>query len=189
MCGPRRRHAIYCDQDAECDCSSTSVTTRLWSAGQTPAEPDNQVDWMNSTNTLQVLNRLYAIHSCSLPSYLRFARPFGLRNSDQTKQTLDQIADAHAETTDKIGSLILQMNGEIAGGEYPMVFTGWHDLSIRFLIGKVVEYQQRDIAAIEGCVAQLSAAPAAKALAEECLGSAKGQLELLAELNAKSAAV
>lgn len=136
---------------------------------------------MNSTHTIGLLNRLYSIHSCSLPAYLSYAKPWGLRDASHTKQVLEQLAHDKADLADRIGSTILQLDGEIAGGEFPMVFTGWHDLSYNFLIRKMIEYQQRDIAAIEQCAAELNSSPAARALAEECLGAAKAHLELLQE--------
>ncbi len=83
---------------------------------------------------------------------------------------------------DRIGEMIIEMEGIVSYGEFPMKYTGWHDLSMDFLIGRCIEAQQLDIARIEKCVGWLQGSPRAKVLAEEALGEAKAHLEALEEL-------
>ncbi len=137
---------------------------------------------MNSTTTSDALNRLYAIHYRSLPSYLRYAKPYSLRGDEAAKETLDQIALDHEAMVTRIGDLLVISKVIPDSDEYPMEFTFYHDLGYDFLVRKVIEHQVQDIAVIEQCVEQLSLAPLAKALAEECLGEAKGHLDSLREL-------
>ncbi|MCH8840898.1 MAG: hypothetical protein IH831_09560 [Planctomycetes bacterium] len=70
----------------------------------------------------------------------------------------------------------------IRTGEFPMEFTDMHDLGIDYLVNVAIAYQQQDIDAIGRLIEDLQSAPAAKSLAEESLGMAKGHLESLRDL-------
>ena len=83
---------------------------------------------------------------------------------------------------DQLGEMILNNGGEVLPGEFPIEFTGLHDLSAAYLLGIIIDHQEKDIAAIQDCVNQLEADPFAQALAEESLGAAKGHLDSLQEL-------
>ena len=63
-----------------------------------------------------------------------------------------------------------------------VIFTGWHDLSVEWLVNKLIERQQKTILIIEKIVTQLNLAPYAQAVAKEVLGQAKGHLENLQEV-------
>jgi hypothetical protein len=67
-------------------------------------------------------------------------------------------------------------------GEFPMEFTDLHDLDIDFLIDRAMVYQRQDIELVGQLLHQLQLSPAAKSLAEETLGMAKGHLQSLQEL-------
>ena len=142
----------------------------------------------NTEHTLNVLSHLLAIHNRSLPVYLRSAPPYAGRNSEAALKQLDTIAAAHFDMVDRIGSIIIEMQGVVRYGEFPRRFADWHDLSLSFILGKAVELQKLDIQRIEKCVEWLAGAPRAKALAQEALGEAKAHLETLEELAAAQAA-
>ena len=78
--------------------------------------------------------------------------------------------------------MITDLGGSVASSSYPMLFTDLHDLALEFLLQRLVDYRQQDIASIESCAADLADAPLSRALAEEALGAAKGHLESLEEL-------
>lgn len=137
---------------------------------------------MASMTTVDVLNRLYAIHQRSLPIYLSYAKPWSLGDDDRALGVLAEIVADQKLTIDRFATLILDHNGDVEPGEFPMSFTGLHDLSVDYLVQQMIEHQQRDIAAIERSVGQLRMAPLAKALAEESLGAAKAHLDSLVEL-------
>ena len=141
---------------------------------------------MQENNTIDVLNRLYKMHCRSLPAYLSFARPYVLRGDERAKDTLAHIADDQKSMVDRIGAFILANKGQIESGEFPIHYTAYNDLSFDFLINKMIENQKLDSAAIQECVDRLGQFPAAKALAEECLGAAKGHLDSLVELTMPS---
>lgn len=137
---------------------------------------------MKPAETNDVLNRLYVLHNRSLPRYLHYARPYSLRGDEQAAETLNHIVADQDRMVDRIGAMIIDNDGEVTPGEFPMLFTGWHDLSYAFLNQKMIEYQRRAIKVIDECSGQLNLAPMAKALAEEARGMAEGHLENLLDL-------
>jgi hypothetical protein len=137
---------------------------------------------MSDASTIDVLNRLLGIHQASFLMYITYARPY-MRNGDEsTAESLAQMVADQQTLSGRISTAISDAGGQIGGGAFPMEFTSQHDLAIEYLLHRAVEYQRGDIAAIESCVADLALAPAAKALADEALGLAKGHLESLEEL-------
>lgn len=141
---------------------------------------------MDDNNTIHVLNRLYKTHCRSLPTYLSFARPWALRGDERAKDTLAHIVDDQKSLVDRIGAFILENKGQIDSGEFPIQYTAYNDLSFDYLVKKMIASQKLDTAAIGECVDRLARLPAAKALAEECLGAAKGHLDTLVELTMPS---
>ncbi len=139
---------------------------------------------MSDANTIDVLNRLLGIHQSSFLMYLTYARPYMRGGDESTAESLTQMVADQQALSGRISTAISDAGGQIGGGEFPMEFTSKHDLAIEYLLHRAVEYQRGDIAAIESCVADLALAPAAKALADEALGLAKGHLESLEELAA-----
>ena len=143
---------------------------------------------MNHIRTTDVLNRLIAIHHRSLPMYLSDARPWTHRGDEDARDVLAQIAADQTAVVDRLGQMILQEGDSVELGEYPMEFTGQHDLSLDYLLDNLVSHQRNDIASIKECVQQLDHDPMAKAIAQETLGEAKGHLESLQELAQEYAA-
>lgn len=133
-------------------------------------------------SAIDILNRLYVLHHRSLPAYMDYAKPYALRGDDQAKEVLEQVAVDQKALAERIGEMMLDDHRSPSPGEFPMVYTGYHDVSYEFIIQKAIEQQLDMISIIEICVAQLDLAPMAKSIAEECLGSAKGHLDSLEEL-------
>ena len=137
---------------------------------------------MNAVDTNAVLNRLSVIHNRSIPTYLSYAGPWIARRAGNASDTLSAIAADHRRTVDRLGEMIMESGGDVDPGEFPMLYTAWHDVSFDFVLDKMIDKQRQDITAIEECVEQLTLAPLAKSVAEEALGAAKGHLESLEEL-------
>ncbi|MBI3836741.1 MAG: hypothetical protein HY288_02240 [Planctomycetia bacterium] len=137
---------------------------------------------MSKLGTYQALNRLLTILYRSLPMYLTYAHPWTHRGEEKALTNLRHIADDQKQMAGRIARHILDHHGPIETGEYPIDFLDMHDLSLDFLITRLVQCQKNDVAAIEQCVAELRADRQAGVLAEEALGAARGQLEALEEL-------
>ena len=129
-----------------------------------------------------VLNRLLAIHNRSLPVYLSDAAPWTHQGDEQAALAIQQITAAHRAMVDRIGDFLIERDGMAETGEFPPQYEGWHDLSLDFLLVRLVQAQEQNVTAIAQCVEQLTGDPMAKALAQEALGEAKGHLESLEEM-------
>ncbi|MCU0877979.1 MAG: hypothetical protein MUF06_09365 [Pirellulaceae bacterium] len=137
---------------------------------------------MAQVRTIDILNRLYMLHYRSLPAYLHYAPPDRIRNHPQAREVLTQIVTDQAATADRFATMILDEGGTVVPGEFPMWFTGLHDLSVEYLVKQLIERQEKFIAACEGLADQLTTAPYAQAAAREAVGEAKGHLDNLKEL-------
>lgn len=137
---------------------------------------------MNAADTIATLNELLAVHSRSLAVYLSDAVPWLAAGGSHAWEAIERIAGDHQATYDRIGDLILQKGGDVDSGEFPMAFTGYNDLSLDFLLQKLIEGQTRDIKRIEACVARLGHDAHARAVAQEALGAAIAHQETLQDL-------
>lgn len=137
---------------------------------------------MTEVDTIDILNRLAVVHHRSLAMYLTYAQPAWKRGDEKAKQTLSLIAADERATVDRLSVMIADGDRSARYGAFPMEYTGYHDLSFDFLLGKLIENQQDKILQIEEAVDALSLAPMAKLAAQEALGAAKGHLQSLQEL-------
>ena|SRR5687768_7621541 len=142
---------------------------------------------MSPPSTIEVLNRLLVLHERSLPMYLSYAAPDRMRAQPEATAVLGQIVEDQKRTIDRLATIVLDSGGMIDSGEFPMAFTGLHDLSLEYLLKLMVERQKKLVAACENLANLLAAAPYAQAAAREALGEAKGHLQNLDELKAKIA--
>lgn len=145
---------------------------------------------MSPTDTVEVLNRVLTILWRSFPQYMRYARPYIPTGEERALETLDQIVAGQDALAERVHEQLIQAGALPDTPAFPMEFTDTHDLGLDYLIRNAIGYQQQDIAELQSIADSLHLAPAAKALAEEALGMAKGHLESLEELAAerKSAA-
>lgn len=142
---------------------------------------------MNQALVYPLLAQLMAIVAKSFPQYLRYSRPYVPPGRENVMETLEQIASDQDVLTDRIGHMLTELGAPLRTGEFPMEYTDTHDLGIEYQLGSAIEYQQQDIQSIEKLIGELQPFPAAKTLAEEALGMAKGHLEALQELTVQPA--
>jgi hypothetical protein len=140
---------------------------------------------MPKLDRIATLNRLLQIHYRSLPMYLASARPWVPRGHEKAAETLMLIVDDQKRTVERVSEELLAAGADIDAGEFPMVYTDLHDLSVDYVLTELVEAQRHDVAEIEDCVVALGGDP----LAQEALGAAKGHLESLEEAVAETAAL
>jgi len=135
---------------------------------------------MNQPDPAEVLNRLLRVLYRSLPVYLAEVKPWSTQESPQAR-AIEAIAADQLRLAERVGEAILGHGGRIDRGSFPAEFTAKNDLAMEFLLRAAAEHLQRDVAAIQQCVADLANAPFLRPLAEEALGSARGHLESLKE--------
>ena len=141
---------------------------------------------MPESSTVEFLNRLLSLHSRSLPTYLASARPWFPQKSSEIEAVLRLIADDQRLMVDHIAAVIMDQHGTIQRSEFPMEFTDLHDLSVDYLLPRVIDRQQREIAWMRSGLADLQDEPAARAVAEEALGAAQAHLDSLLEVSGES---
>ncbi len=131
----------------------------------------------------RALNRLLTILERSMPMYLSYASPWVRRGDSKAVTALEAIVEQQRKLAERVAELVLQ-RGPINLGEFPVEFYDTHDLSLDYLLSRLVDYQRRDVAALERCVDDLQSDRPSAAVAEEALGAARGHLEILEELAA-----
>ncbi len=134
---------------------------------------------MDQREITGVLGRLLKILCASLPMYLEDARPWSRRGEGEARTALANLVADRQELALRVAGMIVRQGARPAPGGFPVEFTAVNDLSIDFLLGELVRRQRCDVADLERCVADLAAAPEARALAEEALGNTQGHLEIL----------
>jgi len=138
---------------------------------------------MDKPHIYDALNRLLTILERSLPMYLSYASPW-VRNGDETAvSALRNIVEEQKQLAARVAELVLE-RGPMNVGEYPVECYDMHDLSLDYLLSRLVEYQQRDVSALARCVEELQSDRPSATVAEEALGAARGHLEILKELAA-----
>jgi hypothetical protein len=142
---------------------------------------------MMTTDPNAALNRLLVTLHRSLPMYLADAAPWTRHGDERAEKVLGHIVADYQMYSGRIAELLLSRRQLAGFGEYPMVFTDTHDLSLDYLIGELIFYQKQDIAAVQDCALTLQNDPAGRTLAEEVLGNARGHLESLGELRKQPA--
>jgi hypothetical protein len=138
---------------------------------------------MPQDSSVDILNRLLRIVYRSLSMYLAGTSPWTSRDDGRAEAVLSHLVADSKFYSQKIADAILDRNGIIEAGSFPIEFADVHDLSLDFMVGELIEAQRRGVKAIEACVNALARDRAAKAIAEEVLGNARGHLESLEELN------
>ncbi|MCA9100770.1 MAG: hypothetical protein KDA63_06465 [Planctomycetales bacterium] len=134
------------------------------------------------------LNRLLLIEYRSLPMFVAETSPWRGPGAEKAAETIENITLDQREYTARLVQMIQQLGDRPEFGSYPIAFTDMQMLSVDYLLIELVQRQRRIVPAVEACVAALETGTAARALAEEILGSEKAHLEALEELVAPAAA-
>jgi len=137
---------------------------------------------MADQQTIDVLNRLLAVHCYSLSTFWSIAHPWSDDRGDEVAEALQHVVADEAETQQRLVAMIRDFRGRTQTGTFPMEFTSLHDLSSDYLLGELIRRQRINIDVITQCVADLATAPLAKSAAEEALGAAQAHLETFEQL-------
>jgi hypothetical protein len=144
---------------------------------------------MSQQIVIEALNRLLAIQCYSLVDYLSEAPPWTHPGNEDLVDATRDIVDDHEHYAQRLADAIEGGEGCLVSGSFPMTFLSLNDLAQDYLLAKLIENQQRNIQAIEQCVAELVEDPLAWSLASEILGSERAHLDILQEFLAQAAQV
>ena len=122
-----------------------------------------------------------ATHAQALAEAASYTGDPQVRNVGTTCGSLAHadIAADQQNLSRRVAQAISEQGGRPDPGRFPIEFAAVNDLALDFLLQELVKYQQRDVAAIEGCVTDLATAPALRPLAEEALARAREHLDRL----------
>jgi hypothetical protein len=137
---------------------------------------------MQAFESIPTLNRLLALLCRSLPAYLADARPWTATGCGAIRGAIQQLAADQQRYARRVAEAITRLGGRPEAGRFPAAFAAKNDLALDFLVQEVLDCQERDVALLARCAAELEGAPALHALAEEILGNAKGHLDVLREV-------
>lgn len=133
-------------------------------------------------DTNRILNQILGLEQYSLATYLLEIHPWMRHDDKPLWETVRHMAADQQHYAERIGRLIVDRDGVVGGGNYPMRFTSLNDLALDYLAKKLIDHQRLLIRQLTECVAQLEGDRPAWELATEVLGAEKGHLETLTEL-------
>ena len=119
--------------------------------------------------------------------YLASAPPHRQQGDERVWEALRHVMADQQTTIDKLADYIEQSDGTPNHGEFPMDFTGMHDLTMEYMLKTVIERQKCEIEWIEHLSGLIDSDATAKALAQEALGAAKAHLQSLEECTSATA--
>jgi hypothetical protein len=131
----------------------------------------------------RTLNEGLVIVYRSLPMYLGHAAPWVAYGDERAQQVLDRIVADQKAFVHRLSALLDERRHTTDLGEFPMNFTDLHDLSLTFLVKRLISYQKRDIEALESCARRLADDAEGQSLVEEIIDAARGHLESLESLD------
>lgn len=134
-----------------------------------------------------ILNRVLATLNRSFAMYISYAMPYFSQRDDAARAVFENIVADQKNYVRKLGELVVEYHDRADTGDFPMVYTDCHDLSLDYLIREMTRLHQVDLRVIEQAERELTVArdPAALALVQEILGNARGHLENLKQLVAR----
>jgi hypothetical protein len=136
----------------------------------------------------QALNEVLVILSRSLPMYLSDAAPWAAFGEEHSQQVLAQIVADKTEAVRRLTSLLDDRRQTVDRGEFPMDYTGLHDVSLDYLMDQLVGDQRREVEAIESRLGRLSNDPLGRALVNDIAAAARRHLKSLESLAQEPAA-
>lgn len=141
---------------------------------------------MPQVNAIAALHELLALTKRSFLQYQRHAQPYRQGNDEEILATFsDIVADQDLLVERIVGQL--ERRGHVPpSAEFPMEFTGLHDLALDYLLDRAIDYQKRDIEALEQLSESLACHQTIRSLVDEAKGMARGHLQSLEECCAKA---
>lgn len=130
----------------------------------------------------RALNRLLTITQYSLANYLVHAPSWTCRGEELMLETTRRVAAGQQAEAMRVGRLLVHRYGYTDLGHFPTRFPEYNDLSLDYLVQRLIEHERLMIDEIGRCAQQLAGDPEAKRLAEEVLAGEKQHLGLLTGL-------
>lgn len=143
---------------------------------------------MMSTNhkdrATDTLRKLLAIERFSLANYLRYARPWTGQTWEEDRRlaAIDQIARDQQQDAERIAELLIQRDGYVPSGTFPLDFTALNDLALDYVAMRVLENEETMIREIEDAVSQAGGDAELQSVARDVLKAEQSHWRTLQSL-------
>jgi hypothetical protein len=132
---------------------------------------------------MAVLNRLQNLERFSLANYLQYPRPVVRPGDEALRNAVGQIARDQSECARRIANAITRGKAGVQPSRgFPAKYTAYNDLDIRYLLGRLIEDEERIVREVWECLGELRGDPEAEGLAVEVLDSEQAHIKELVAL-------
>ncbi|MBI3464469.1 MAG: ferritin-like domain-containing protein [Planctomycetes bacterium] len=140
-------------------------------------------------NELAILQRAFHRECRSLAQYLGECWPWTHRGDREAQELVRSIIADERRWAEQLAELIDQRGGVPVPGTYPAEFTNCnlHFLALDHLLGRLAEFIERGVPALERDLAATSDDPPARKLLAQMLERKRGQVTALRKLAATGA--
>lgn len=129
-----------------------------------------------------VLTRLLHREQYSLANYLLYAPPWVPPGRERAWEEVRRIAEAQLANAVRIGRLLVRRHGYAEPGLFPVEFTQDNDVSLDYLVPRLVEHQQSLVADIERALGELGRDEEARRMVQTVLDGERKHLDALLAL-------
>ena len=134
------------------------------------------------------LRRLVAALESSLAMYVSDSGIWSYPGPEEMKLALADLAGDHKSLLDRAGTVLAEREVAAPRTAYPLSFTAWHDLDLRYLLPRVIDGLKAQIGALESVAAAAGDDATAADLAREAVETNRRHAAQLEQLVAKSRA-
>lgn len=120
------------------------------------------------------LQKLVQLIGGTLPMYLVNAAPWIQPGQVRAEQTLALVARDQEQTLKRLADLIVDLGGVPESAWFPASYTALNDVSLDYLLCRLAQEQQTLVPAIEAIAEKMPDGSAARDIAEESAGAARG---------------
>jgi hypothetical protein len=132
------------------------------------------------------LGRILSALRRSLPMYLEDARPWSAGGDEAARAALGRLAADEKTYARRLAEAILRRGGQPPPVSFPLEYTSLNDVSLDYLLQRVLAGLDVDLAAVARAADDLVSDSEAAALAGEVLGNLQGHREILHGINVPS---
>ena len=109
-----------------------------------------------------VLNRILRMLCRSLPMYLDSARPWSDNDDRSAWIVLARLIADQRTLARRVAQALLDEGAQPDPGPFPSAFAAMNDLSLAFVLERIVQRQRAEVEALAACVGELADAPRAR---------------------------
>lgn len=129
-----------------------------------------------------VLQDLVSLLGSSLPMYIADAGIWSYPGDEEIKLALADLVEDQKSIHDRAAALLETRNLPVPGHEYPIQFSGTHDVDIGSLVPRILDGLRRQVSAIDSLVAAAGVDGETAELASEARGTTLGHIDVLAQI-------